>query len=319
MISRRSALSLTALAALVGGVVTVDRRASARERQAEAAFPPIGQILQVNGLRVHAYVAGTGPDLVLIHGASGNLRDFTFSLIPQLTNRYRLIAFDRPGLGWSDPLPSGADSPAEQAAHLRLAAAQLGAPNPMVLGHSYGGAVALGWALDAPQTPALILIAAASMPWEGSIWFMHNVLGNALGARTVVPLVSAFAGMGTVEASVRGIFAPQSAPDGYLDYIGAPLTMRRASLHANSAQVAELKPHIITQSARYAKLTLPVELVHGDTDTIVPLNVHSLPLSKVLPNPALTILPGVGHGLHQTHQPDVIAAIDRAAARAALL
>jgi pimeloyl-ACP methyl ester carboxylesterase len=318
MISRRSALSLAALAATLGGMVTVDRRAAMREAQAEGAFPPIGQIITVGGLRVHAHVAGTGPDLVLIHGASGNLRDWTFSLIPQLTSRYRTIAFDRPGLGWSDPLPNGADSPADQAAHLRLAAAALGAPNPMVLGHSYGGAVALAWALAAPDMPALILIAAASMPWEGSIWFMHNILGNRLGKHTVVPLVSAFAGMGTVEASVRGIFAPQSAPDGYLDYIGAPLTMRRAALHANSAQVAELKPHIIAQSALYPRLTLPVELVHGDADTVVPLNVHSIPLSKVLPDPALAILPGVGHGLHQTHQPDVIAAIDRATARAHL-
>jgi pimeloyl-ACP methyl ester carboxylesterase len=101
-------------------------------------------------------------------------------------------------------------------------------------------------------------------------------------------------------------------------YIGAPLTMRRASLHNNSAQVAALKPHIIAQSARYASLTLPVELLHGDADTIVPLNVHSIPLSRRLPNAALTVLNGKGHGIHQTQQPEVIAAIDRAATRSGL-
>jgi pimeloyl-ACP methyl ester carboxylesterase len=297
---------------------TVDRRAAAREAAAEDAFPPLGQILTIDGMRVHAYVAGTGPDLILIHGASGNLRDWTFSLIPQLTSRFRVIAFDRPGLGWSDPLPSGADSPSDQAAHLRHAAEQLGVHHPIVLGHSYGGAVALAWALDAPETRALVLVAAASMPWEGSIWFMHNVMGNRVGAHTVVPLISAFAGMGTVEASINGIFAPEPAPDGYMAYIGAPLTMRRASLHNNSAQVAALKPHIIAQSARYASLTLPVELLHGDADTIVPLNVHSIPLSRRLPNAALTVLNGKGHGIHQTQQPEVIAAIDRAATRSGL-
>jgi pimeloyl-ACP methyl ester carboxylesterase len=318
MISPRSVLSLTLLAALAGGIYAVDRKASAREAEAEAAFPPLGQILTVDGLRVHAFVAGTGPDLILIHGASGNLRDFTFTLIPQLTDRYRVIAFDRPGLGWSDALPAAADSPADQAAHLRRASEQLGVTTPIVFGHSYGGAVALAWALDAPDTKALVLISAASMPWEGSIWFMHNVMGNAVGAHTVVPLISAFAGMGTVEASINGIFAPETAPEGYIDYIGAALTMRRASLHANSAQVAELKPHIIAQSARYPELTLPIELVHGDTDTIVPLKVHSIPLSQLLPNATLTVLPGVGHAPHQTQQPEVIAAIDRAATRAGL-
>lgn len=319
MMSRRSVLSTALLAAVTGGLYTVDRRATAREAAAEAAFPPLGQILTVNGLRVHAFVAGRGPDLILIHGASGNLRDFTFTLIPKLTDRYRVIAFDRPGLGWSDALPAAADSPADQAAHLRAAAAEhLNVTTPVVLGHSYGGAVALAWALNAPDTRALALISAASMPWEGSIWFMHNVMGNAVGAHTVVPLISAFAGMGTVEASIKGIFAPEAAPDGYIDYIGAPLTMRRASLHANSAQVAELKPHIIAQSARYTELTLPVELVHGDTDTIVPATVHSIPLSQRLSNAHLTILPGAGHGIHQTRQDAVIAAIDRASTRARL-
>jgi pimeloyl-ACP methyl ester carboxylesterase len=318
MISPRSVLSLGLMAAIAGGLFTVDRRATAREAQANAAFPPLGQIITVDGLRVHAYVAGAGPDLVLIHGASGNLRDFTFTLIPQLTSRYRVIAFDRPGLGWSDPLPDAADSPADQAAHLRRAAGMLNVKDPIVLGHSYGGAVALAWALDAPETRALVLVSAASMPWEGSIWFMHNVMGSKLGAHTAVPLISAFAGMGTVETSIRGIFTPEPVPAGYVEYIGAPLTMRRASLHANSAQVAELKPHIIAQSARYGTLTLPVELLHGDTDTIVPHDVHSIPLSQVLPNAALTVLNGVGHAAHQTQQPAVIAAIDRAATRAGL-
>jgi pimeloyl-ACP methyl ester carboxylesterase len=318
MISPKSVLSVALVAAIAGGVYAVDRRAAMREAAADAAFPPLGQILTVDGLRVHAYVAGSGPDLVLIHGASGNLRDFTFSLIPQLTNRYRVIAFDRPGLGWSDPLPDAADSPAEQAAHLRRAADLMAVQAPIVLGHSYGGAVALAWALDAPDTRALVLVSAASMPWEGSIWFMHNVMGSRLGAHTAVPLISAFAGMGTVEGAIRGIFTPEPVPDGYVAYIGAPLTMRRASLHANSAQVAELKPHIIAQSARYGSLTLPVELVHGDTDTIVPLDVHSIPLSRVLPAAVLTVLPGAGHAPHHTRQTEVIAAIDRAATRAGL-
>jgi pimeloyl-ACP methyl ester carboxylesterase len=318
MISPRSVLSLAFLAAVAAGLYTVDRRAALREQTAEAAFPPVGQILTVDGLRVHALVTGTGPDLVLIHGASGNLRDFTFALIPRLTDRYRVIAFDRPGLGWSDPLPVDADSPRDQAAHLRRAALQLGVQAPILLGHSYGGAVAIAWALDAPDTRALVMVSAASMPWDGSIWYMHRVMGSTLGAHTVVPLVTAFAGNATAESAIRDIFKPDDMPDGYLAHIGAPLTMRRASLHANSAQVAELKPHIIAQSARYAALTLPIELIHGDTDTIVPLSVHSEPLARLLPNAHLTVLPGTGHMPHHAHPDAVIAAIDRAAVRAGL-
>jgi pimeloyl-ACP methyl ester carboxylesterase len=318
MISPKSVLSLTLLAAIGGGLLVVDRQATAREAQAEADFPPLGQFVSVDGLRVHAFVAGTGPDLVMIHGASGNLRDFTFSLIPKLTDRYRVIAFDRPGLGWSDPLPDANDSPVAQANHLYRAARALDVQNPIVLGHSYGGAVAMAWALEHDDTAAVVMVSGASMPWEGSIWYMHNVMGNPVGAHTVVPLITAFAGNGTAEAAVQDIFRPDTMPAGYLDYIGASLTMRRASLTANSAQVAGLKPHIIEMAARYPALTLPIELIHGDTDTIVPLHVHSEPLSHLLPNAHLTVLPGTGHMPQHAQEQAVIDAIDRAATRAGL-
>lgn len=318
MISPRSVLSLAFIAAVASGLWAIDRKAAAHEARAAAGFPPEGQIITVDGLRVHAFVAGTGPDLILIHGASGNLRDFTFSLIPKLTGRYRVIAFDRPGLGWSDPLPDARISPAAQATHLRKAADLLNVQDPIILGHSYGGAVAIAWALQNDDTAALVLVSAATMPWDGGIWFMHNIMGNLLGGRTVVPLITAFAGDSAAESATRGIFAPDTMPAGYLTHVGASLTMRRGTLQANSAQVAGLKPFVIDMSARYPTLTLPVELIHGDADTIVPLRVHSEPLSRLLPNAVLTVLPGTGHMPQHSRQPAVIAAIDRAAARAGL-
>jgi pimeloyl-ACP methyl ester carboxylesterase len=318
MISRKLVPRLILAALIATGGFAVDRHAAAREAMADAAFPPDGRLIQVDGHTVHAYVTGAGPDLVLIHGASGNLRDFTFSLTAKLAPDYRVIAFDRPGLGWTDAIPDG-DSPMAQATLLRHAATQLGVTNPIVLGHSYGGAVAMAWALQAPDdTAALVLVSAATMPWDGSIWWLHNVMGNAVGGHTLVPLVTAFAGNKTAEDATRGIFAPDSMPDGYLAHIGAELTMRRATLRANSGQVAGLKPFIIDMSADYASLTLPVELIHGDADTIVPLSVHAARLVNILPNAVLTILPGVGHMPHHSNEPDVIAAINRAATRAGL-
>ncbi len=91
----RKAMILIALfIALFIAVVQVT--AAVRERRAVLEFPPEGQILDVDGMQVHAVVMGAGPDLVLIHGASGNTRDMTFSLAPRLAERYRVIVFDRP-------------------------------------------------------------------------------------------------------------------------------------------------------------------------------------------------------------------------------
>ncbi|NBO21346.1 MAG: alpha/beta hydrolase, partial [Rhodobacteraceae bacterium] len=144
---------------------------------AEAAFPPQGQFLLVEGHRVHAVVAGTGPDLVLIHGASGTTRDFSFDLIPALAQRYRVIAFDRPGLGYSDDLGEAGLDPREQARVLALAADQLGVTSPVVLGQSYGGIVALAWAELRPrQVAALVLVSGVALPWPGDIDPLYRLI-----------------------------------------------------------------------------------------------------------------------------------------------
>ena len=303
-------------------------RAARHEARAEAAFPPQGRILQVDGQQVHAVVTGpedaTAPDVVLIHGASGNLRDFTFSLADRLAGEFRVIAFDRPGLGWTERLPdqSGAgrargESPAEQAALLQAAADRIGVENPVVVGHSYGGAVALAWGLARPrQTRALVLLAGVAMPWPGGLGALYTINGSTFGGATVTPFITAFAPDSAVQTAVREVFAPQPPPDGYVEHMGIGLSLRRASLRANSAQVRTLRPHIVEMSQRYADtLTMPVEIVHGTEDTIVPMQIHAEPLAQLLPKARLTRLEGVGHMPHHADEDAVVAAIRRAAKR----
>ena len=87
---RKLAISLGVLASLiVVAAFWTDRRADAREVGGLATFPPIGQFITLeSGERVRAVVRGSGPDLILIHGAGGNLRDFTFDLFNTLADRY---------------------------------------------------------------------------------------------------------------------------------------------------------------------------------------------------------------------------------------
>ena len=143
------------LAVLLGGLALVAQyRAARNEARAEAAYPLEGQMLDVDGTSVHAVVIGDGPDVVLIHGSSGSTRDMTFALAPALAQNYRVIVLDRPGLGWTTRLNSDGASITEQAALLSAAAAQLGADSPIVVGQSYGGAVALAWAWTTPTSSA---------------------------------------------------------------------------------------------------------------------------------------------------------------------
>src|SRR5437868_14700318 len=74
----------------------------------EAAHPPRGQFLKVQGVRLHVADLGLRPDtpdadpaVVLIHGASGNLEDMRLALGEKLAASHRVILVDRPGHGWS--------------------------------------------------------------------------------------------------------------------------------------------------------------------------------------------------------------------------
>lgn len=288
--------------------------------------------MTVDGARVHYVQAGVGPDLVLLHGAGGNLREYTFSLMGQLTDRYTVTAFDRPGLGYTDPVPDGeastdltqGDSPQDQARLLRAAAGELGIENPIVLGHSYGGSVTYAWAVAGldEQSPvnasAIVSVAGVTMPWPGGLDPYYTVNASALGGAVAVPLISAFVPQSVVRGRVEGTFAPQPAPAGYADYIGAGLTLRPDSFRANVRQVNTLRPHVVALAARYPELTLPIEIVHGTADTTVPIHIHAEEVIKIVPSVRLTRLEGVGHMPQQTNPDAVIAAIDRAAARAGL-
>lgn len=308
------------------GVGTVQVLAQKRERNAAVHYPPQGTLIDVDGVTVHAEQMGQGPDLVLIHGASGNTRDFTFAFADLLKDRYRITILDRPGLGWSDRAgpqyervwTNAHEDPITQARLLRAATRKLGVENPIVLGHSFGGIVALAWAVEFDDLAGIVSVAGVANPWPGTLDWTYTVGGTAWGGALVIPLLSAFVPQTYVDTIVAGIFKPQKAPDGYLDHVGSAMTLRRNTMRANTRQVNWLRPHVVDLSARYEEITEPVEIVHGDADTIVPLDVHSIKLPDQIASANLTVLPGVGHMPHHTHASDVIAAIDRVAKRAGL-
>lgn len=303
-----------ALIALVG---YVQIKARQNEARAEAHFPPEGQILQVQGHRVHAVVMGAGPDLVLIDGSSGNTRDFTHSLAPLLARDYRVIVFDRPGLGYSDRINRTGASISQQAALLSNAARQLGAHRPIVLGQSYGGAVALAWAVERPDAlAALVLLGAPTQPWSTPLDRYYRVTSHRFLGPLVIPFITAFVDDARVETAVSDIFAPQMPLPGYLAHIGAGLTLRRDSLRANALQRANLLAEITALQPRYGAISAPVEVLHGTADTTVSLEIHVPRFLRQVPGARLTRLDGIGHMPQHVAQDQVIAALRRAASRA---
>lgn len=303
------------LAAALAGLAI---RVRARQGEIRRRYPPLGQIVLVDGLRVHALTMGKGPDVVLIHGASGQLRDL-LPLMERLASRFRVTAFDRPGLGHSQALRRDLASPAAQALHLAAAAGQLGITRPVVLGQSYGGAVALAWGLEVTgdqAATALVLVSAAALPWPGKLDWSYRLTQTALGRGVILPLATALVTDAWIERLMRGLFAPDPAPAGYARDTGAALALPLSALKANAVQVNGLYNHVVAMRPRYARLRLPVELVHGLADTIVPAAIHSVPFSALVPSARLTLVDQAGHMPHHSHPDQVVAAVERAATRA---
>jgi pimeloyl-ACP methyl ester carboxylesterase len=105
---------------------------------------------QANGLKFHYQQAGEGPDIVLVHGVTGDLSIwFLCKAIQTLSARHRVTAFDLRGHGYSDAPPDHYTS-ADHATDLFALMDGLGIERATVVGHSFGGVIAMHAAVLAP-------------------------------------------------------------------------------------------------------------------------------------------------------------------------
>ncbi len=292
-------------------------------RQVEARFPPAGRFVPVAGGRIHLLDTGPPPGggegtVVLIHGASGNLHDMMLSLGDRLRERYRVVAVDRPGHGWSDRIDGArAALPARQAALIAEALRGVGVSRAVVVGHSWGGALVPNLALDhADVTGAVVMLAPVTHTWPGGrISWYYQLTGSMLGwlaTRTITTPI----GWWVMEDALPAVFAPQPPAPNYLEAARIPLLLRPKVFHANAQDVAGLYEAVGAQSPRYPEIRVPVAVISGDRDRIVHTPLHSEPFAKAVPGARLTVLPGVGHMVPYAAPDVVIGEIDRLAGEA---
>ncbi len=310
------ALSLCCLVGLWALTAWLAARA---EKHIEAAYPPEGTLIEVNGSQMHYVARGQGPDLVLIHGSNGSTRDLTFKLADMLASDYRVIMIDRPGLGYSTPINPAGDSITEQARQIADTAAALGAEKPIVLGHSYGGAVALAWAAHMPdRLSALVPAATPSHPWDTPLDALYAAGSHTLLGPVMLPLLPALVSEDRLESAISDVFKPDTVPTGYFEHFGPQLSLRHLSMQATAHQRANLLSEIKALEPHYAAISVPVEIIHGTEDTTVGLTIHAKPLLADVPSARLTPLEGHGHMILHSASQAVVAAIHRAAQRAGL-
>jgi pimeloyl-ACP methyl ester carboxylesterase len=130
------------------------------------AYPPPGQMVEVDGRSIHMLVAGsqTGKPTVILEAGVASFSSNWVRVQDGLAGSTRVVSYDRAGLGWSDPAPETQDA-AQSAADLHAALQASGVPGPyVVVGHSYGGLVVRAFADLYPDDVVGMVLADASHP-----------------------------------------------------------------------------------------------------------------------------------------------------------
>src|SRR4051794_35888570 len=286
-------------------------------RDAEGETPPIGRFLQVDGVRLHYLEQGQGEPLVLIHGNGTLIQDFTINgLVDRLSERYRVIVFDRPGYGYSDR-PRHLWTPRAHATLFEHALQQLGVEQAIVLGHSWGTMVAVSLALQAPTlVRSLVLLSGYYFPTARMDVVLSSPnaipgIGDAL-RHTISPPLSRL----MLPGGIRAMFAPAPVPERFDRLFPKELMLRPLQLRASAEDAALMTPSVMELEQHYRELTLPVVILTGGDDQIADVGRQSKRLHQELPQSELIVLPGLGHMVHHLAPDQVIKAIDRAAALA---
>jgi pimeloyl-ACP methyl ester carboxylesterase len=311
----RPGLLLGALALAASWLVVRNKTA-----QAEREHPPRGKFVEVDGVRLHYLERGSGPALVLLHGNGIFAEDFEYSgLVDKLCERYRVIAFDRPGYGYSERPRTTVWTPDAQARLLQRALRQIEVDSAIVLGHSWGTMVALAMGLQAPDfVRGLVLLSGYYYPTlrldvpvigQPAIPIVGDVLRY-----TVTPLL----GRALWPLASKRVFAPLNvAPE--FRRISPWMALRPGQLRASGAEALLMGPAAVSLSKRLGELRVPVQIISGTQDKVVKPAPNSerlhADLQEAGQSSELHLQPGVGHMVHYAHPEPIVRAVDAIAAQ----
>jgi len=279
---------------------------------AERNHPPGGKFLEVDGVRLHYHEEGYGTPVILLHGNGAMASDFLGSgLFDALAAKHRVIAFDRPGFGYSDR-PRGRDwSASGQARLLVRAFKQLGVADPLIVAHSWGTICALAMATEYEEKLAgLVLISGYYYPTLRVDSILMSgpaipLLGDAM-RYTVSPLLGK-AAMGKV---LDKLFSPSAVADSFRTAVPESLILRPGQMRASAAEGLLMMSDAEKLSARYTELQLPITLIAGREDQIVDAQEQTVRLHEALPHSELQLLVGQGHMLHYAATDRIVDAVE---------
>ena len=308
MLSFRTRQLLTALilATLLAGDVSA--QSTWTEQAVRGAASITKRFVTVENLRAHYLETGSGPTVVMIHGNAGSIQDFEFAAIKILSSSYRVVAVDRPGHGGSDR-PSRKATVEVQAELLHQTLSILRITEPLLVGHSWGGALALAYALKYPnEVSGLILLAPAAYPDESCCAPLATIERIPVIGDLSVAAGKLVAGRQMLRRGLVKAFYPQRLPNQYLKLVSS-LWLGQRQLKSYIDDEASLNESLKIMSKHYSEICVPVVIVTGDQDQIVSPTQNAYALQRAIPQSRLIEIKNAGHEIPQTHPESIATAL----------
>jgi len=238
--------------------------------------------------------AGSGMPLVLLHGIGSNARSFQDQL-GNLSDRFRVIAWNAPGYGNSTPLDPDAPDAGAYAERLGAFLDALGIQNCHLAGHSLGCLIAARFAVSHPQRILSLSLSSiagghAGMAEEERRKLLESRLADVaeLGAR------------GMAEKRGPRLLAPEAKPEMIRRVVDAMAAINPGG-YAQAARM--LSGGDAKADIRRLPADMPVQIIYGEGDVITP-PARNREIAALRPQAPVTVIPAAGHALY-LEQPDL--------------
>jgi pimeloyl-ACP methyl ester carboxylesterase len=259
------------------------------------------RIVEVHGHARAFRVLGNGPALLLLHGIGSDGTTWD-AVTPLLAQRFTVVVPDLLGHGRSAK-PRADYSIGGYANGMRDLLSILDIDRVTVIGHSFGGGVAMQFAYQFPErTDRLVLVAGGGLGPQVSIALRALTLPGASAAVWLSQLPPSRLALTALHAAARRVTPPALGAD--LDEALTVYTALRepgaqaAFLHV-LRHVVDWRGQLITMRDRaYLAEGLPTLIIWGDQDHVLPVE-HAHVAAKLMPGSSSVVLPGVGHCPHR--------------------
>jgi pimeloyl-ACP methyl ester carboxylesterase len=301
-------IALLLLVAIAGGGLAYFSWKTAQK--VKAAIPPIGKFIEVDGGRLHYVDRGQGAPIVMIHGLGGTLQHYTATIADEIARTNRVIILDRPGGGYSER-PAGADATTiTQAGIIQRAIEKLGVTDPLIVGHSLGGAVALAHAVghQGKARGYVLLAPLARVPDQPPPMFKRLHVPSPLMQRIIAWTIGVPLGIKYGRQITTEVFAPQPVTADFATASGGFLGLRPKQILTNMMDFNATTPAVRELPTHYKDIAAPVLCVFGVEDRVLMAEFQLAALSAI-PGIEIQRLQGAGHMLMHNEPSAVIAAI----------